>query len=162
MIGLGLNIFKVNLNGSKNIDEVISRLNKHQASYGQKYLYGIGWDQKEWESQNFPNNKKLNEAFPDIPVVLEGNDRNFTLANAKALEMANIDELTKVKGGKILSHKGELTGILIDNAIKLLDRIKPQFSRENQIQALIAAQEICFENGLTTVDQEVFQKTKFF
>ena len=118
------------------MDEVISRLNKHQASNGQKYLYGIGWDQMNWESQNFPDNKKLNEAYPNIPVVLEGNDRNITLANAKALEMANIDELTKVEGGKILSHKGKLTGILIDNAIKLLDRIKPEFSRENQIQAL--------------------------
>ena len=161
LIGLGLNnIFKVNLNGSKNIDEVINRLNKYQASNGHKYLYGIGWDQKNWEYQNFPDNKKLNEAYPDIPVVLEGNDRNITLANAKALEMANIDELTNVEGGKILSHKGKLTGILIDNAIKLLDRIKPEFSRENQIQALIAAQDICFENGLTTVDQGGISKNK--
>ena len=74
--------------------------------------------------------------------------------------MANIDELTKVEGGKILSYKGKLTGILIDNAIKLLDRIKPEFSRENQIQALIAAQDICFENGLTTVDQGGISKNE--
>ena len=145
---------------NKNIDEVISRLNKHQASYGQKYLHGIGWDQEKWEYENFPDNKKLNEAYPDLPVVLERNDRNFTLANAKALEMADINELTKVEGGKILRRKGKLTGILTDNAIKLLDRIKPEFSRENQIQALIAAQEICFENGLTTVDQGGISKNK--
>ena len=77
----------------------------------------------KWGSKNFPDNKKLNEAFPDIPVVLEGNDRHFTLANEKALEMADIDKLTEVEGGKIQTHKGELTGILIDNATKLLDKI---------------------------------------
>jgi len=160
LIGLGLNEFKVNLGDSKDIDEVISRLNKHQVSHAQKYLHGIGWDQKKWESQNFPDNKKLNEAFPNIPVVLEGIDRHFILANDKALEMADIDEFTKVEGGKILSNKGELTGILIDNAIKLLDIIKPEFSRENQIQALLTAQDICFENGLTTVDQDGISKNK--
>ena len=157
-IGLGLNRFKVNLSGSENIDEIISRLIKHQASFDQKYLYGIGWDQQKWGSENFPDNKKLNEAFPDIPVVLEGDDRHFTLANEKALEMADINKLTKVEGGKILRHEGELTGILIDNAVKLIDKIKPEFSRENQIQALIAAQDICFENGLTTVDQDGISK----
>ena len=160
LIGLGLNEFKVNLGDSKNMDEVISRLIKHQASHDQKYLYGIGWDQKKLETQNFPDNKKLNKAFPDIPVILEGIDRHFILVNDKALEMANIDELTKVEGGKILSYKGKLTGILIDNAIKLLDRIKPEFSRENQIQALITAQNICFENGVTTVDQNGISKNK--
>ncbi len=160
LIGLGLNEFKVNLGDSKDIDEVISRLNKHQVSHAQKYLHGIGWDQKKWESQNFPDNKKLNEAFPNIPVVLEGIDRHFILANDKALEMADIDEFTKVEGGEILSNKGELTGILIDNAIKLLDIIKPEFSRENQIQALLTAQDICFENGLTTVDQDGISKNK--
>ena len=51
-----------------------------------------------------------------------------------------------------------MTGILIDNATKLLDKIRPEFSEEDQIQALLAAQDICFENGLTTVDQDGISK----
>ena len=50
LIGLGLNKFKANLRGSKNIVEVISRLRKHQALHGQKYLIGIHWDQMKSES----------------------------------------------------------------------------------------------------------------
>jgi predicted amidohydrolase YtcJ len=160
LLGLGLNKFKVNLIGSKSIIEVISRLNKHQATYNQKYLHGIGWDQKNWESQELANNKKLNEAFPDIPVVLELIDRHLLLANEKALEIADIDEFTNVEGGEIKSNKGELTGILIDNAINLLHSLKPEFSRKDQIDALIAAQDICFENGLTTIDQDGISKNK--
>ena len=91
---------------------------------------------------------------------MEGVDRHLLLANDKALEMGGIDQFTNVEGGKILINKGELTGILIDNAINLLDKIKPEFSRKYQIEALIAAQEICFENGLTTVDQDGISKNK--
>lgn len=160
LLGLGLNKFNVNLTDSKSIEEVISRLNKHQSTHNQKYLYGVGWDHSSWGPQEFLNNKKLNESFPDIPVVLEGVDRHLLLANDKALEMGGVDQFTNVEGGKILINKGELTGILIDNAINLLDKIKPVFSRKYQIEALIAAQEICFESGLTTVDQDGISKNK--
>ena len=53
LIGLGLNEFKVNLGDSKNMDEVISRLIKHQALHDQKYLYGIGWIKRNWKLKTF-------------------------------------------------------------------------------------------------------------
>jgi predicted amidohydrolase YtcJ len=67
--------------------------------------------------------------------------------------MAGIDQDTQVEGGQIVKQKGKLTGILVDNAMALVFKIIPEFSREDKIKALLKAQEICFENGLTTIGQ---------
>ena len=67
--------------------------------------------------------------------------------------MAGIDYDTKVEGGQIVKHKGKLTGVLVDNAKQLVQNIIPEFSKEDKIKALLKAQKLCFENGLTTVAQ---------
>ena len=158
LLELGLNQFKANLRGSRSMEEVIEKLEKHRASYDLKFIQGIGWDQNEWEARELPDNQKLNDAFPNIPVVLKRIDGHALLANQKALELAAIDEHTSVDGGQIIKKEGKLSGILIDNATRLLEEITPKHSREHVIEALISAQNLCFENGLTTVDQAGISK----
>ena len=158
LLELGLNQFKANLRGTKSIEEIVDRLKKHQATSGQNFIQGIGWDHNDWEIAELPDNQKLNEAFPDNPVLIERVDGHVLLANKKALDMAAVDQTKKIEGGQIIKKKGRLSGILIDNARHLLDPIIPKFNREQQIQALITAQNICFENGLTTVDQAGISK----
>ena len=152
LLGLGLNQFKADLKNTKSIDEVIQKLKSHQSTYAQKVIVGSGWDQNLWSDQSLPDNSKLNEAFPDTPVLLERIDGHAYWVNQKAIEMAGIDSSTEIEGGHLVKHKGKLTGVLIDNAFELLDKILPKYSREEKTQALIRAQNLCFENGLTTVD----------
>ena len=152
LLGLGLNQFKVDLRDTYGIDGVLNRINEHQETYHQKIIQGEGWDQNQWKDKSFPDNKKLNAAFPDTPVVLERIDGHALWVNQKAIEMAGIDINTEVEGGQIIKHKGKLTGILVDNAKKLVDKIIPEYSKEEKIKAIVKAQNLCFENGLTTVD----------
>jgi len=152
LLGLGLNQFKADLKNAKSIAEVIQKLKDHQSTYAQKVIVGSGWDQNLWSDQSLPDNSKLNEAFPDTPVLLERIDGHAYWVNQKAIEMAGIDSSTEIEGGHLVKHKGKLTGVLIDNAFELLDKILPKYSREEKTQALIRAQNLCFENGLTTVD----------
>ena len=57
-------------------------------------------------------------------------------------------------------RRKRLTGVLIDNAMRLIDDIIPEASIEESVSALLAAQEACFENGLTTVSDAGFLKNK--
>ena len=159
LFGLGLNKFKVNINRTNSVDQVIRLLKEHQVAYGQKFLHGIGWDKDNWEP-NLSSLKKLSESFPDIPVILERIDKKVLIANNKALEIANIDEITRIDGDQIILKNPELTDVLIVSATKLLDKLRPKLSRKEEVEALIKAQEICFEHGLTTIDQVGITKDK--
>lgn len=162
LLGLGLSQFKVDLRNTDGVEEVIQKINEHQQTYHQKIIQGDGWDQNQWEDKSFPDNKKLNAAFPDTPVVLERIDGHAYWVNQKAIEMAGIDPNTEVKGGQIVKHKGKLTGVLVDNAKKLVDKIIPEYSKEDKIKAFVKAQNLCFENGLTTVNEAGLSKKDIY
>ena len=70
----------------------------------------------------------------------------------QALDLGMITSDTKVDGGEIILENGALTGILIDNAQSFVENAWPKDSREDTVNALLDAQEICFGYGLTTVD----------
>ena len=159
LFGLGSNKFKVNINRTNSFDQAIRLLKEHQVANGQKFLHGIGWDKDNWEP-NLSSLKKLSESFPDIPVILERIDKKVLIANNKALEIANIDEITRIDGDQIILKNEELTDVLIVSATQLLDKLRPKLSRKEEVEALIKVQEICFENGLTTVDQVGITKDK--
>ena len=72
--------------------------------------------------------------------------------------MAKINSKTKSQTGSILKKNGELTGVLIDGPMRLVDKILPQISRTEQINALLDAQKICLKNGLTTIDDAGLSK----
>ena len=153
LFSLGLNQFKADLRGAESIDQIVEIVKKHQNKYNQKLIVGTGWDENQWSDASLPSNQKLNAAFPDTAVVLERIDGHAFLVNQKALEMAVINLNTTIEGGQILKQKGKLTGMLVDKAKQLVEKIIPDFSKEDKIKALLKAQEISFENGLTTVDQ---------
>ncbi|CAI8212143.1 MAG: N-substituted formamide deformylase [Flavobacteriaceae bacterium] len=123
---------------------------------------GIGWDQNQWKDNSYPDNKALNIAFPKTPVVLKRVDGHAYLVNNKAIEMAMINENTKIEGGQIIRKKGKLTGLFIDNAMDLINGIIPEFSREQKVNAYQAAQELCFVNGLTTVTEAGLSKENIY
>lgn len=162
LLELGLNQFKIDLRKTQSMDEVVTKIKNHQATYNQKFIQGVGWDQNLWEDPSLPDNQKLNDAFPDIPVVLERIDGHAFLVNQKAIELANLDYNIRVEGGQIGKQNGQLTGLFTDNAKKYLQKIIPPFTKEDKIKALIDAQNMCFENGLTTIDQAGMSKSDIY
>ena len=71
-----------------------------------------------------------------MAVVLERIDGHAYFVNQKALEMANIDQHTQVEGGQIIIENEKPTGILIDNAMELINKYIPKFSREDKISSI--------------------------
>jgi predicted amidohydrolase YtcJ len=150
--GYGLNLQKANLVGTKSFDEVVERVKKHAESHSSEWILGRGWDQNDWEVKEFPINEKLDEVFPDKPMVLTRIDGHALIANTEALKRAGITVESKVEGGKFLKKDGKLTGVLVDNAEELMMRAVPKPDIQLKTMALLEAQKACFAVGLTTVD----------
>src|SRR5690554_5626977 len=149
--GLGMNLQKVDLGGTTSFDEVMKRVLDYQNERQAEFIIGRGWDQNDWEDKKFPNKKLLDALFPDTPVALTRIDGHAMLCNQAALDLANITKETKMDGGEIILENGELTGVLIDNPMELVYNTFPKPDREFQINALLDAQDICRDLGLTTV-----------
>lgn len=149
--GLGMNLQKVDLRGTTSFDEVMKRVLDYQNERQAEFIIGRGWDQNDWEDKKFPNKKLLDALFPETPVALTRIDGHAMLCNQAALDLANITKETKMDGGEIIIEDGELSGVLIDNPMELVEAIFPKPNRELQINALLDAQNICANLGLTTV-----------
>jgi hypothetical protein len=154
--GLGLNQQRVNLVGTTSFQDVLQLVNDFQSANPKNVIKGSGWDQNDWEVKEFPTKLELDTLFPDTPVVLERVDGHAYLVNQKALDMAGIDWSTKVKGGEIVKKWSGgfsgITGVLIDNPMRLIDSIMPPPTKAEKIQALKDAERICLNHGLTTVN----------
>ncbi len=149
---------QLDLTSTKSLSDVIEAAKKHDSERKPDFIIGRGWDQNDWVNKSFPTNAELNKIFPDKPVILRRIDGHAYLVNDAALKLANITSSSKIEGGEFLKRRGRLTGVLIDNAMRLIDDIIPEPSIEESISALLAAQEASFENGLTTVSDAGISK----
>lgn len=152
LYGLGLGLQNVDLVGTQSFDEVLGKLVSFQEKRHAPYIIGRGWDQNTWKNKDFPTKERLDSIFPDTPVALRRIDGHALLVNSKALELAGITAKTKVKGGEILLENGELTGILIDSPMELVNKTFPPITEEVSRDALLEAEKIAVKYGLTTVD----------
>jgi hypothetical protein len=164
--GYGKGLKELDLTGTDSFAEAIVRLVEYSKNNKGEWIVGRGWDQNDWIDKDFPDRKKLDSIFPDRPVFLQRVDGHAALVNGKALQLAGITHSTEVKGGEIqkypvtaLKTKDEaLSGILIDNAVNLVENKIPPLGAEQVKEALLEAQKNCFEAGLTTVDDAGLDK----
>jgi len=159
---LGLSLQQLDLKGTRSFEEVLIRVQDYSKNKKLKAIIGRGWDQNDWKDKSLPNKSKLDSLFPDIPVALRRIDGHALLVNQKALDMAGINEKTKIKGGTIIKDNGRLSGVLVDSPISLVTSILPKPSLNEQIKALKDAEKIAFENGLTTVSIAGIDKDEIY
>ncbi|KXN98307.1 amidohydrolase [Aequorivita aquimaris] len=152
LYGLGMSLQQVDLVGTKSFEEVLGRVVAFQEEKKMPYIIGRGWDQNDWDDKNFPTKKELDSLFPDTPVSLRRIDGHAMLVNSKALELAGITSKTKVAGGEIVLKNGEPTGIIVDAPMRLIGKTFPETTPEVSIEALLEAEKLCLQYGLTTVD----------
>lgn len=141
---------KANLRDTESFDEILEILKKHYQENQDGWLEGTGWDHNDWPVKKFPDNRKLNELFPNVPVVLTRIDGHAVLANKAAIQASGIhpDDFAE---GEIIRENGKMTGIFLENAADALKKAIPPVSRKGKKEALLKAQQNCFAVGLTSV-----------
>ena len=150
--GYGENLVRwADLKDCPSFEEVIERLRVHDSLYPAEWLLGRGWDQNRWEPAEFPDNRRLAEAFPGRKVLLTRVDGHAVLVSQEVLELAGIDTHWHQDGGMALVKDGRCTGVLLDNTADVAKALVPPMSRDQRVQALLKAQENCLAAGLTSV-----------
>ncbi|WP_179020520.1 amidohydrolase [Winogradskyella forsetii] len=157
-LGLGFNQQAVDLVGTTSFEEMMKRVLDFQNKNNNKYILGRGWDQNDWEDKQFPDKALLDKLYPNTPIALMRIDGHAILANQAALDLGNVTINSKIDGGEVVVENGKLTGILIDNAESLVMEHWPKPTKKDHAKALLEAQKICFDLGLTTVDDAGLDK----
>lgn len=154
LAGLGAALDTVNLVDTSSLDEVIERTRQRATAAPKgEWILGRGWDQNDWPVKEFPTAASLDRVIADRPVWLRRIDGHAGLANTAAIRAAGITGATPdPAGGKILRDaRGEPTGVFVDAAMDLVDRVVPAVTYEQQKRRIHAAAQQIAANGLTEI-----------
>jgi predicted amidohydrolase YtcJ len=154
LLNLGFSLANVNLADTRSYDEVVRRVVERLPSVAPgRWILGRGWDQNKWGDTRFPTHDALSRATPNNPVVLTRIDGHAILANAAAMKAAGVTAATQdPSGGRIeRTATGEPTGVFVDNAKALIERVVPPPTKEETRQATLAAIKECQRFGLVGI-----------
>jgi predicted amidohydrolase YtcJ len=149
----GARLASVQLREARTREEFVSRI----AAYAKTvpagtWITGGDWDHTLWGGE-LPRRDWIDKVTPDHPVWVNRLDGHMALANSAALKAVGLTRAAKpVAGGEIVRDaKGELTGVLKDNAMPLVADKMPPPTAEMRDRSLDAASKFVAEQGVTSV-----------
>ena len=152
--GLGYQSVRVALGDTASLGAALERIRAYlKERPDMSWRLGGGWNQVKWKLGRFPLASELDGVVSDRPVVLERIDGHAIWLNTRALQAADITKGTPDPvGGRIeRDQDGNPSGVLVDKAMELVDRIVPPPSVSEQRAALQAALAQMNSVGLTGV-----------
>lgn len=154
LLAVGVALEEVDCYFAPSYADVIQRTVAFAKTSPDLWIHGEGWDQNRWDG-NFPTHDALSAALPDRPVVLGRVDGHALLANARAMQIAGVTAATAdPPGGRIVrTGEGTPTGVFIDSARALIDRVVPPLSDAQRRRAITSAMHECHRFGLTTITE---------
>ena len=163
--GIGYGELNLDLMYAKNYDELVEQV-KQAVSNAQpgQWILGRGWHQDKWDTKpevmvkGFQTHHDLSEVSPNNPVYLRHASGHAGLANAKAMEIAGVNQLSKEmiedssgEGGEVIRDaQGNPTGIFNERAMGLIVKHIPDDDSLRKTQAVELAIQACLRNGITS------------
>lgn len=164
-MGLGYNELNLDLMSVKSYQELVDKVKEavSKAEPGQ-WIVGRGWHQDKWDVKpekmvkGFQTHELLSAVSPNNPVFLRHASGHAGFANARAMEIAGVNQLSVEQLGAQLHEGGEIirddlgnpTGIFNERAMSLIADHIPETNEETDKQALALAVKACFRNGITS------------
>jgi predicted amidohydrolase YtcJ len=165
IMGVGYNELNLDLMNVKSYEEMVEKVREAvaKAQPGQ-WILGRGWHQDKWDTKpkklvkGFQTHQLLSEASPNNPVFLRHASGHAAIANARAMEIAGVNQLSKEvvsqtsqDGGEIIRDElGNPTGIFNERAMTLVASHIPDNTNETDRRALELAIKACWRNGITS------------
>ncbi|NMH61424.1 amidohydrolase [Alteromonas ponticola] len=154
LLGLGDNLLKVDLRETTSEKDAARAVSEYAlGKVDVNWITGRGWNQELWSDRAFPQKTSLDKLNIDKPIWLIRVDGHAGWANSKALAIAGIDKSTKdPEGGEIIRDaQGNPTGVLIDNAMGMVEKHMPSESAQVMEAQLRAAGEHLLSQGITSM-----------
>lgn len=154
VMGLGFSALTLDLSETKSLAEALAKVAAYaKANPDRPWILGRGWNQELWPEKRFPTAAELDAVVSDRPVWLERVDGHAGWANSRALAAAGVTALTKAPAGGSIERiaGGKPAGVLVDNAMELVNKAVPAPRPEDRDLALAKAQEILLARGVTAI-----------
>jgi len=152
--GVGSREMTLNLEGTTTLADFLARVKVRvdSARPGQ-WVTGRGWIETFWRPPVFPTRQDLDRIAPDNPVLLTRADGHASIANSAALRLAGITRTTAAPEGGAINKdvQGEVTGMLIDAAQRLVSRLVPPPTEEERDQQILLGAQRSAQLGWTQV-----------
>jgi predicted amidohydrolase YtcJ len=154
VLSYGILQTQLDLAGVASLDEAVARIETYaQHNPHARWILGRGWNQVLWPVQAFPRATDIDEVVSDRPVWLRRIDGHAGWANSVALRLAGIDvDTPDPVGGRIVRDAaGRATGVLVDQAMDLIDAHVPQPDKTQIRTAISKATAALLAEGITGV-----------
>ena len=151
---LGASLQVLRLRGTASWEEIVGMVRRRAASARPgEWIQGRSWDQNDWPVKEFPNHEMLSNAAPNNPVYLTRVDGHAAMVNKAALDAAGVTKDTKdPEGGRIIRDpQGNPTGVLVDQAMRLVSRNIPRVSQTQLEEQILLADAEARKLGITMV-----------
>jgi predicted amidohydrolase YtcJ len=154
VMSLGFVATQLDLSGTKSLAGALAEVKGYAARHpGSGWLRGRGWNQVIWKLGRFPTAAELDAATGNKPAWFRRIDGHAGWANGAAMKVAGVDRTTAdPPGGRIeRDHDGNPSGVFVDGAMDLIERVVPPPSAQEAERALDAALAAMARVGLTGV-----------
>ena len=150
--GTGERVTKPRLEPAASLSEALGIIRSAASESTGEWVVLRGWDHNKWGMESFPTKHDL-DSIGDSPVALTRVDGHAIWVNEAALKAAKIDgDTIAPAGGEILKDvSGAPTGILLDEAMKLVEASIPRSSADETKQVLRAGLMEFARHGNATV-----------
>ncbi len=141
------------LAGAGDVGEMVRRLRAYAATVpADEWVTGRGWGPSDFPDGQ-PHRSWLDTAFPARPVVLTDRDGHQWLANRRALALARVsrDTPNPPNGRIVRDESGEATGLLLEEAGRLVTHLVPAATADEMHTALITELDKAATYGLTSL-----------
>ena len=165
----GFALSSVQLRDAASTSEFITRIRDHARTLPKgAWITNGDWDHTNWGGE-LPRRDWIDSVTPDNPVWINRLDGHMSLGNSLALAAAGLTRAqAEVAGGAIVRDAGgDLTGVLKDNAMALVDRAVPAPPMAAADRALDTAMMHVASYGVTSVhnmgtwrDVAVFERAR--
>ncbi len=145
----------VDLSKTKSISEVVNQVKKRLINLPKDaWVTGHGWDESRWKKKRYPRREDLDKVSQENPITLTPYYGHLMIVNTPALELAKITrETPDPPGGKIDRDPvtNDATGILREEAMELIEAVKPTTTKEECLKGIKDACEIALRWGCGSI-----------
>jgi predicted amidohydrolase YtcJ len=150
----GQQLSAVDLRDAKTPQEFVQRIKAFASKIPKgRWILGGKWDHENWTPNALPTAALIDAVTPDNPVFIDRLDGHMALANTLAMKLAGVNKDTKeVEGGLIVRDAGgNPAGVFKDAAMSYINRVIPDPSFEEKLDAAQAATDHAASLGVTSV-----------
>jgi predicted amidohydrolase YtcJ len=153
----GLERIRCDLSGAHELDAYLNLVRRYAETHPDAaWILGGGWAIDVFPD-GIPTREMIDEVVRDRPVFLSNRDHHGAWVNSRALELAGVTSQTEdPPDGRIeRDEHGEPVGTLQEGSMRLVERIVPKLTLDEQRRAILEAERHLLALGISSWQEAI-------